>query len=281
VRNLRDAIAETTKVLKTAGVDNPRLDARVLIARVLQADTAQTFIRNDMLLTAEQETALAGFVARRSAREPVSRIVGGREFWGLNFAVTPDVLDPRADTEILVSAAIDHAKRLNIAAPHILDLGTGTGCIPLALLSAIPDASAVAVDLSEAALRVARANAQDLNLAQRISFARMSWGEGLSGPFDIIVSNPPYLSAGDLCDLSPEVRYDPRTALDGGEDGLACYRALMPDIKRLARRPSILALEVGLAQAAPVARMAESAGLRVVEIRPDLAGIPRCVVAQN
>jgi release factor glutamine methyltransferase len=281
MHRLRDAIAEATAVLQRAGVDSPRLDARVLIAHVLAVETAKTFTLTDDELTAEQEIALEKLVARRAAREPVSRIIGTREFWGLNLIVTPDVLDPRADTEVLVSAAIDHAKRLRLAAPRILDLGAGTGCVTLALLSVIADSTAIAVDLSQNALHVARANARNLNLAQRISFARMSWGDGLVGPFDIIVSNPPYLSAHDMRTLSPEVTYDPHAALDGGEDGLACYRAILADVKRLASKPAILALEVGLAQAEPVARMAESAGLRVVEIRPDLAGIPRCVVAQN
>jgi release factor glutamine methyltransferase len=280
VRTLRDAIAQITGVLKQAGVDNPRLDARVLIAHVIEAETSQTFIRNDMLLTVEQDTLLAALVQRRVAREPVSRIVGQREFWGLDFKVTPDTLDPRADTEILVSAVIDHNKRLALNQPRILDLGTGTGCVVLALAHALPGSTGVGTDLSEAALRVAKRNADKLDLSERVSFTRMSWCEGLVGPFDIITSNPPYLSADDMQHLSPEVRYDPAQALDGGADGLDCYRAIVADVKRLARQPAILSLEVGSGQAGPVAQMLEDAALRVVEIRSDLASIPRCVVAE-
>ncbi len=279
-RTLRDAIAEISTVLTQAHVDNPRLDARVLIAHVLNIDTSQTFVRHDVVIMPDQEIALAAAVQRRIAREPVSRIVGSREFWGLAFAITPATLDPRADTEILVSAVLDHCKRLNIAAPRILDLGTGTGCIALALLQAIPNATAVCVDLSIDALRVAQGNAVRLGFAQRVSFARMSWSDALAGPFDVIASNPPYLSAVDMSNLSPEVRYDPRAALDGGADGLACYRAIITDVKRIAHSPAILTLEVGSGQAGQVARLLEDAALRVVEIRSDLASIPRCIVAQ-
>lgn len=279
MRTLRDAILEITNTLKQARVDNPRLDARILVAHVLNADTSVTFLRNDMPLTDAQNARLEQLVQRRIAREPVSRIVGQREFWGLPFEVTSATLDPRADTEVLVSAVIDHKHRYK-AAPRILDLGTGTGCIMLALLHAIPDATGVAIDQSEEALQVARRNAVANNLADRVQFARMSWAEALSGPFDIVVSNPPYLSADDMAQLSPEVRYDPARALFGGDDGLACYRAIIGDVRRVAQSPGLLALEVGLGQAGQVAALLEDAAFRVVEIRSDLAAIPRCLVAE-
>ncbi|MBL8643151.1 MAG: peptide chain release factor N(5)-glutamine methyltransferase [Rhodospirillaceae bacterium] len=277
---LRDAILETTATLKQAGVDNPRLDARLLVAHVLQADAAATFLRNDTALTDAQTAQLAQIVQRRVSREPVSRIIGTREFWGLPFEVISDTLDPRPDTETLVSAVIDHARRLKINAPRILDLGTGTGCIALALLQAIPEATAVAVDVNEEALRTAARNADRNHLAQRIHFARMSWMEGLSGPFDVIVSNPPYLSADDMARLEPEVRYDPALALYGGDDGLDCYRAIIGDARLALKTPALLAFEVGAGQAGPVVRLLEESAFRVVEIRSDLASIPRCVVAE-
>ncbi|MBL8630761.1 MAG: peptide chain release factor N(5)-glutamine methyltransferase [Rhodospirillaceae bacterium] len=279
MRTLRDAILEITSTLKQARVDNPRLDARILVAHVLNADTAVTFLRNDMPLTEAQNALLEQLVQRRIAREPVSRIIGQREFWGLPFDVTPATLDPRADTEVLVSAVIDHKHRYK-SAPRILDLGTGTGCIMLALLHAIPDATGVAIDQSEEALRVARRNAMKNNLDTRVQFARMSWAEALSGPFDIVVSNPPYLNADDMAQLSPEVRYDPERALFGGPDGLECYRAIISDLRRVAQSPGLLALEVGLGQAGQVAALLEDAAFRVVEIRSDLAAIPRCLVAE-
>lgn len=276
---LRTVIAEITEALKTAGVDNPRLDARILAGHVLGLESSQTFLRGDETLTDAQSRALGDMVARRAAREPVSRILGRREFWGLPFIVTPATLDPRADTETLVSAVLDHRDR-TVTAPRILDLGTGTGCIALALLHEIPEATAVAVDASAAALNVARANAAALGLASRIGFARGNWAEGLAGPFDIIVSNPPYLSAGDMARLEPEVCFDPRAALDGGADGLAAYRAILADAPRIAAPGALAAVEVGQGQDAAVAELAVRAGLRVVEIRADLGGIARVVVAQ-
>ncbi len=279
MRTLRDAILEITNTLKQARVDNPRLDARILVAHVLNADTSVTFLRNDMPLTEAQNAELEKLVQRRIAREPVSRIVGQREFWGMPFAVTPETLDPRPDTEVLVSAVIDHKHRYKTA-PRILDLGTGSGCIMLALLQAIPDATGVAIDQSEAALQVARHNAEANNLSGRVQFARMSWADALSGPFDVIVSNPPYLNTQDMAQLSPEVKYDPERALFGGADGLDCYRAIIKDVRRIAYSPGLLALEVGLGQAGPVATMLEDAAFRVVEIRSDLSSIPRCLVAE-
>lgn len=280
MRTIRDAVTQTTDALKLAGVENPRLDARLLVAHVLHSDTSQTFLRDQTILAAAQEDALGKLISRRKKREPVSRIVGQREFWGLSFEITPATLDPRPDTETIVSTTIDHVKRLNITTPRILDLGTGTGCIALALLSAIPDASAVAVDLDEQALHVAQKNAETNGLRDRISFACMSWAEALLGPFDVIVSNPPYLSSDDMAQLSPEVRYDPERALFGGEDGLECYRAILNQVPRRAAKPAFLVLELGMGQAGRVAEMAEKAGLRVVEIRSDLASIPRCLVAE-
>ncbi len=276
---LRDAILGITNALKQAQVDNPRLDARILVAHVLNADTSVTFLRNDMPLTDAQAVQLDELVQRRIAREPVSRIVGQREFWGMPFDVTPATLDPRADTEVLVSAVIDNKHRYK-PAPRILDLGTGTGCIMLALLQAMPDATGVAIDQSEDALQIARRNAEKNNLASRVHFARMSWADALSGPFDVIVSNPPYLTADDMAQLSPEVRYDPERALFGGADGLDCYRTIIGDIRRISQPPGLLALEVGLGQAGQVAGLLEDAAFRVVEIRSDLAGIPRCLVAE-
>ncbi len=280
MRTLREVIAETTAALTTAGIDSPRLDARVLLAHVMQIETSQTFTRDDLPLPPHHEAELAKLVQRRMAREPVSRIFGKREFWGLEFNVTPATLDPRADTETLVSAVIDHSKRVALNNPRILDLGTGTGCILLSLLHALSGSSGIGVDISEAALHVAAGNASKLQLSHRASFARMSWADALAGPFDIVTSNPPYLSDDDMRNLSPEVRYDPTRALDGGGDGLDCYRAIVSDIKRLVRNPAVVALEVGAGQAEQVARLVAGAGLRVVEIRSDLSAIPRCVVAE-
>lgn len=279
-RTLRQAIADTAALLKQGGIENPRLDARVLTAHVIEADTAHTFLRSDMELTQEQEQKIGLLVGRRLVHEPVARIVGQREFWGMPFDVTTDTLDPRADSEVLVSAIIDHRHRIGSAHPKILDLGTGTGCILLALLHEIPEATGVGIDLSHGALTVAQRNAARNGLSDRANFLCMSWMEALQGPFNIIVANPPYLSAADMSQRSPEVRFDPERALFGGDDGLSCYRAIIGDLSRVLARPGLVAFETGLGQARQVSGMLESAGFRVVEVRPDLAAIPRCVVAQ-
>ncbi|MDX2142295.1 MAG: peptide chain release factor N(5)-glutamine methyltransferase [Rhodospirillaceae bacterium] len=280
-RSVRQAVAETSAALQRANVDNPRLDARILLAHVLGADTNATFLRGDTILSVPQEAALAHVVKRRAAREPVSRIVGRREFWGLPFALSPHTLDPRPDTEVLVSAVLEHRGLVASDKPRILDLGTGSGCILLALLKEWPQAVGVGLDVSFPALVTARKNAANLALAERSAFVCANWTAALAGPFDVLVSNPPYLSQDDLSHLQPEVRFDPHAALDGGSDGLDVYRAVIPGLTELCAPESLIAFEVGQGQASSVAAMLESAGFRVVEIRSDLASIPRCVVAQN
>jgi release factor glutamine methyltransferase len=280
-RTLRDAIATTTQIFDAARTTNPRLDARVLVAHVVGVETTLTFSRGEIVLTADQERALESFIVRRKAGEPVARIVGRREFWGLDLAVTSDTLDPRSDTETLVAAVLDHAKRLELRAPRILDLGAGSGCVGLALLRELSDARVVATDISDGALHTAAENAKRVGLADRFSGVRTNWADGVVGPFDIVVSNPPYLSAADMGQLEPEVRFDPPRALDGGVDGLDCYRAIVADVARVAAPKCIIAFEVGVGQSDAVADLLMRQGFRVAEIRADLAAIPRCVVAEN
>jgi release factor glutamine methyltransferase len=280
-RTLRDAIALTTQIFDAARMDNPRLEARVLLAHIMGLESSQTFTRGELVLSADQERLLESFIARRKAFEPTSRIVGHREFWGLDLVVTADTLDPRGDTETLVAAVLDHAKRLEFKAPRILDLGAGTGCIGLALLREMPGAHVVATDISNGALHTAAENAKRVSVADRYTVVHTNWADGVIGPFDIIVSNPPYLSADDMSRLEPEVRFDPPRALDGGSDGLDCYRAIAADVARIAASKCIVAFEVGIGQSDAVADLLAGHGFRVAEIRADLASIPRCVVAQN
>jgi release factor glutamine methyltransferase len=218
---------------------------------------------------------LDSFVARRLAGEPVDRIVGSRGFWTFDLAVTPDVLSPRADTETIVRAALE---RLG-PAPRILDLGTGSGAILLALLAERPDATGLGVDLSPAALTVARRNADRTGLAARVAFLAGGWDAALGQRFDLVVSNPPYIPTADIADLDPEVRdHDPHLALDGGADGLDAYRILLPLLPGLLTEGGFAVLEIGFGQGDDVSRLAADAGLAVLEIRPDLGGVPRAVV---
>lgn len=273
------AARSVTERLMAAGIDTARLDARMLVAEALEVEPNTVFTHPEMPLSAEQAACIEALAARRAAREPMSHILGRRGFWTLTLKVTADTLDPRPDTETVVQAVLD--RLADRSKPYrLLDFGTGTGAILLALLSELPNATGTGVDRSAAALAVARHNAESLGLADRAAFAQGDWGSGLHGLFDAIVSNPPYIPDQEIAGLEPEVaEFEPRLALAGGADGLDCYRALAPDIARLLALGGIAALEVGQGQDGPVSVLLEAAGLTVQEVRADLGGIGRCVVA--
>lgn len=266
--------------LAAAGIDSARLDARLLVAEVLGVEPNTIFTRPETPLSPEQAAKAEELAARRAAREPMSHILGRRGFWTLTLKVTADTLDPRGDTETVVEAVLDVLADRD-RPWRLLDFGTGTGAILLALLSELPNATGLAVDRSAAALAVARANAQSLGMDERAMFVQGDWGTGLHGLFDAIVSNPPYIPDQDIAGLEPEVaRFEPRLALAGGADGLDCYRALAPDLARLLAPGGVAALEVGQGQDEPVSELLRAAGLQVQPPRRDLAGIARCVVAR-
>ncbi len=229
----------------------------------------------------EDSAKLEAFITRRLSGEPVDRIIGHRGFWTLDLKVTPATLSPRSDTETVVRAGRDimlarHKKHSSL---HILDLGTGAGAILLALLDEFPRAAGLGIDISEEALLVARGNAGATGLSSRAIFRQGDWTAGLTGPFDLIVSNPPYIPTPEIAGLDSEVRdHDPHLALDGGEDGLACYRALLPQIPPLLTPGGMVVLEFGQGQGAAVVDIALSCGLSFLEFRNDLNGIERAVI---
>ncbi len=273
----RAALKEAVVLMKAAGLDTPVLDARLIVQHALRIGWDTLYLKEDCDLDGDERARLEAELSRRMAHEPVSRIVGRRHFWTLDLAVSPDTLDPRADTESVIEAAIaafpDRSRVL-----RVLDLGTGTGAILLALLAEYPDSTGVGVDLSENALRTASLNAESHGLAERASFVTGNWTEGLSGSFDLIVSNPPYIASGDLPGLPREVReYDPSQALDGGQDGLDAYRALIPPIPNLLTPDGLFVLEVGAGQADAVCRIAKNHGLEQAARRLDLGGIERAI----
>lgn len=274
-------LATATQRLKAAGIDGPRRDAVLLLAFAsgIPADRLRLEPGIDIAEAAAQ--AFVALVARRADREPVSHLTGRREFWSLPFRVGRDVLDPRADSETLVEAVL--AQVADRSAPlRLVDFGTGSGCLLLALLHELPNATGQGIDLSPAALAVASGNAADLGLAGRARFQAGDWGAGLEGQFDILVSNPPYIETAAIAGLEPEVaRHEPMLALDGGADGLAAYRRLVPDLARLAAPGAIVALEIGQGQDAAVAALVAAAGFAAVAVRPDLAGIPRVVMGRK
>lgn len=283
---LGEAIAEAKARFRAAGLPASGLDARLLAGHATGLDLVAMAGNSGRRLSQAESQRLSGYVVRRLAREPVSRVIGTREFWGLPFRVTPATLDPRPDTETLVEAALAIIDREGgrDRPLRILDLGTGTGCLLLALLSELPFASGVGTDISAEAVAVAAHNACNLDLAARSEFQVGAWGYGIERPIDLVVSNPPYIQSGQIAELEPEVAvYDPRLALDGGDDGLAAYRDLLASLAAL--RPGVLLLEVGAGQADAVAGLLErslgAAVPRAIERFRDLAGIERVLAAKS
>ena len=212
-----------------------------------------------------------GAVAARARRVPVSQITGRRAFWRHEFEVTPDVLDPRPDTETLVEAALAEP------ATRLLDLGTGSGCIALSVLADRPGTRAVATDASAAALAVARRNAARLGVADRVAFRRADWWDGVEGRFDLIASNPPYIAAAEMTGLAPELAHEPRMALTPGGDGLAAYRAIAAGLREHLLPAGRILLEIGPTQAEPVSALLDAAGITEIGVKPDLDGRDRVV----
>lgn len=268
-----------TARFQAAGIDSARLDSRLLVAEVLGLDPLHLATHPEIVVTAQQQTAIEALAARRENREPISHILGRRGFWTLDLRVTKDTLDPRPDTETLVQGVLDRRPDRQ-AALSILDFGTGSGCILLAVLSERPLAQGLGVDQSPGALAVAADNALRCGVAARARFQQGNWGQGLSGPFDVIVSNPPYIPDAEIAGLEPEVaRHEPLTALAGGPDGLDCYRILVPQMATLLAPGGLAGFEVGAGQAQAVAALFATHGFRGVEIAQDLAGVDRCVFA--
>jgi len=265
---------EATQVLARAGVDNPRADARLLLAHVLGISRDQTLTATP---TREQTAQFAALVARRAQREPFAYLTGHKEFWSLDFKVGPGVLIPRPDTETLVEEALRIVPDRD-AALRIADLGAGSGAILIAALKEFPNASGIGFESSPAAFDYAAANAARL-IGARAEIRKAGW-ENAEGPFDLVFSNPPYIPSGDIESLEPEVaRNEPRAALDGGPDGLDAYRALAGLLPGLLRRSGHALLEIGLGQESAVAPLFQD--LELLRIAPDLSGVPRCVILRK
>lgn len=270
---------------EAAGIDSAALDARLLAGAVLHLDLTGLIAQGTRQLTTEDASRLEDFAQRRIAGEPVARILGTREFWGLPLSLSADTLVPRPDTETIVDAALEtlRADGRTDSVLRIADLGTGTGAILLALLTELPNATGIGTDLSTAALETARDNARALGLASRTEFMISDYAEELSGAFDLIVSNPPYIRSAEIAALAVEVRdHDPHLALDGGPDGLDAYRRIAPQAARRLSSGGLLVLEIGQGQDIDVARLVADAGLTVMgPARTDLAGIARAVLGRK
>jgi release factor glutamine methyltransferase len=274
-----------TARLRTDTIDSAELDARILVGAVLSLDLTGMIAAAERRITTAEAARLEDAARRRVAGEPVARIVGSREFWGLTLRLSAATLVPRPDTETVVELALemlrppaDPERRLRIA-----DIGTGSGAILLALLSELPDAYGVGTDINVAALQTASGNAVQLEMASRAAFVACDYAAALSGAFDLIVSNPPYIRSADIPGLSIEVRdYDPLDALDGGTDGLDAYRALIPQAARLLAPGGALVVEAGHGQSGEIQGLIDAAGLTCEQPpKADLAGIRRAVAGRK
>jgi release factor glutamine methyltransferase len=276
----RRALAD---IFREANLDSPDLDARLLIGHALGLEHAGLVSASDRMLTAAEITQIESFARRRLRREPIAHILGRKEFWGLDFQVSNQVLVPRPETETLIEAALEILAAKKLQPLRIADLGTGSGALLIALLHEFPNATGIATDISQTALDIARANAWTHGLNKRAEFIASDYGSALPGGYDLVVSNPPYIPAGDIAGLEPDVRdYDPMLALDGGADGLDAYRAIAADSRRLVAPGGTLILEVGIGQAEAVNALLVKAGMAILlPVRPDLAGIPRAVAASH
>jgi release factor glutamine methyltransferase len=273
-----DAMREAALRLSAIGIENPHRDARLLLAHALGIEPVDVLARDSDAIDGAMLAVFEAAIQRRLAGEPVSRIRGWREFYGRRFSVTPDVLDPRPETELLVAFALKHL-------PHggrVLDLGTGSGCILVSILAERSDATGVGLDLSSHALHIAAANAQVHGAASRASFVLGDWPFAETfAPFDLVVSNPPYIADSEAPRLARDVlAHDPHLALFGGADGLRDVRAIAALAPRLLKPGGAIAIEIGLGQAGAATTLLDDAGLVASAPLPDLAGIDRVVIAR-
>jgi release factor glutamine methyltransferase len=282
--NLKTLLAESYASLKEVGIDDAKLDARLIVEHFSGTSQADAIGRPETPVSTEAVAAIRRAIARRAAGEPVHRILGFRDFYGLRLHLSPETLEPRPDTETLVDAMLPFLRQLAAreGACRVLDLGTGTGAIALALLSEVPEATAAGVDISVDALATADRNARENGLSRRFQTVRSDWFGKISGLFHVIVANPPYIPTEELETLQSEVRnYDPATALDGGTDGLDAYRTIAGQAKAYLEASGRVAVEIGHTQRREVTRLFEAAGFRVVEAKADLAGRDRVLVFER
>lgn len=269
-----ELLVQAVARLRAAGIDDPARDARRLLAHVLGIPAGRLTLVLPDPVTDEQAGTFDQLIWRRSRREPVSHLTGLRAFFGRDFVVTADVLDPRPETEILIATALDQPFG------SVLDLGTGSGCILVTLLAERPDATGLGTDLSPAALEVARLNAHRLAVADRARFAAGGWYEAVPGAlrFDLVVSNPPYIALSEMSGLAPELGFEPQMALTDGNDGLDAYRAITSGAARHLEPGGRLIVEIGPTQAASVSALFAANGFADIKVMRDLDGRDRVVV---
>lgn len=275
---LSELLRKAADDLRAAGVPDAMVDARLLAAAACALSREEMLLEPHLAVQADAAARFRDMVERRCRREPVARILGSREFRSLDFGLGPDTLEPRPDSETIVDAAVLYGRAMP-GPIRVLDLGTGTGCLVLSVLDEIADATGVGSDIAAGAIEVASRNAENLGLADRVRFLHADWTAGLDGPFDLILSNPPYITTGEIAGLAPEVAaYDPAIALDGGVDGLDAYRTLAACVAPVLSSEGIVVLEIGAGQQDEVTSIFATAGYAFVDSRDDLGGHARALI---
>jgi release factor glutamine methyltransferase len=269
------ALTMAVQKLKQAGVDDPVRDARLLMAACMKISVSRLTLHTHVELEDAAEIVFFGDIGQRVARTPVSHLLGYRDFYGRRFTVTPDVLDPRGDTETLIEAA------LAVQFDDVLDLGTGSGCILVTLLAERVAANGIGVDVSQRAVSVAELNAHALGVSERCAFVVSDWFESVNGIYDLIVSNPPYIALNEMPGLAPELAHEPRTALTDEADGIESYRTIVAGASANLRQGGWLMVEIGPTQGAAVIALFEASGLSKSEICIDLNCRNRVVIGQK
>ena len=279
--SIHDLLAEGTRALAAAGITEPRRDAALLLGEVLNRDRSFMIAHPEHSVAADQLQKFREFIARRASGEPLQYITAHQEFFKLDFAVTPDVLIPRPETELIVEVALEILRPDQAA--RLLDIGTGSGCLAISILKELPKARAVATDISASALKVARRNAERHGVTDRLRLIESDLFSAMASDdvFDLLVSNPPYVPNNDLRNLQPEVQYEPAAALAGGADGLATIRRILRDAPRLLCAGGYLIFEIGFGQSESVGALVGARDWQMIEIRRDLQGIPRTVVVRR
>ncbi|WP_156850938.1 peptide chain release factor N(5)-glutamine methyltransferase [Bartonella refiksaydamii] len=279
--SLNNTIPKTQKKLRSQGVSEANLDAKILVEWITGTNTSDRILQPDLCLSFEQRTQLKNAIRRRIAGEPVYRIIGKREFYGISFALSHDTFEPRPDTETLVDLVLPLLKKQGEKSGKttLLDMGTGSGAIAIAILKQIPQSYAMAVDISEDALKTATKNAKNADVIHRFTPLLSDWFDSVIGQFDLIISNPPYIPETDIKNLAKEVRlHDPLRALIGGKDGLDFYRKLARKAKKHLKNNGYIAVEIGHSQEKEVCDLFEKNDFQCLEMRKDLSGIPRALL---
>ena len=279
--SVKDVLRNAVLELQGAHIETASMDARMLLQFVLELTREELLLDNEREISPKQLAQYQLLLDKRKNRQPVSQLIGKREFWGMCFKVTQDTLDPRPDSETLIEAIL--ARLPNREVPlKVLDLGTGTGCLLLTVLSQYPNAQGIGVDISLDALNVARENAKKLGLEHRVEFLSSCWGNEVKESYDLVISNPPYIPSSIIPSLAPEVaQWEPKLALDGGEDGMDCYRAIVPQLKTLLAPQGLAVFEIGIGQAKDLQAVVESHAMQVAGSKDDMAYITRCVLVTH